>query len=267
MDEFTGKVAVITGGASGIGRAMAERFAADGMKIVLCDVEPDALGDAVNAMVSNGHEVHGVVADVSDPDAMQRVADEAASTFGGWHLVCLNAGVGSGGPIWEQTLADWEWVLGVNLWGVVHGVRTFVPGLVAKGEGHVVITASLAGHICQPFTGPYNVSKFGAVAIGETLHAELAQTAPGVGVSILCPAWVSTRIYESSRNRPEHLTNPGGTDDAVLAEMQRAFANAMPPAEVADAVASAVRERRLHIFTHDFSAEAIRSRTDQILGT
>ena len=264
MDELEGKVVVVTGGASGIGLALAERFASEGMRVVLGDIEEAALAGAVERLRAGGVEAVGVVVDVADPASMTSLADEADQVFGGWDLVCLNAGVGSGGPSWEIDLGDWEWVLGVNQWGVIHGIRTFVPALVAKGEGHVVITASLAGLVASPYMAPYNASKFAAVALGETLHAELAEAAPGVGVSVLCPAWVSTRIFESGRNRPEHLPAPPA--DPRRVDAAAFFAAAMSPAQVAEAVLEAVRERRLHVLTHDFSADAIRARAERIVG-
>jgi NAD(P)-dependent dehydrogenase (short-subunit alcohol dehydrogenase family) len=273
VDDLTGKVAVVTGGASGIGRAMADRFAADGMRIVIGDIEEGALTTAVEELRAGGAEAVGVVVDVTDPDSVQSLADEAAEVFGGWDVVCLNAGVGAGGPIWELGLADWEWVLGVNLWGVVHGVRTFVPSMVARGDGHVVITASMAGLIAGANLGPYNASKFAAVAIGETLAADLAAAGSGVGVSILCPAWVNTRIFESGRNRQERYApveppslegeEPTTADRAAASEF---FAAAMPAAQVADAVHEAVRTNRLHILTHDYTEDVLRLRLDQILG-
>ncbi|MBK5224667.1 MAG: SDR family NAD(P)-dependent oxidoreductase [Acidimicrobiia bacterium] len=269
MDDLTGKVAVVTGGASGIGRAMVDRFAADGMRIVIGDIEEAVLETTVAELRERGTEVVGVVVDVSDPASMQSLADEALDVFGGWHVVCLNAGVGAGGPIWEVPIADWEWVLGANLWGIVHGLRSFVPGLVEQDEGHVVITASLAGLVAGANLGPYNASKFAAVAIGETLQADLSAVASGVGVSILCPAWVNTRIFESGRNRPTGDTTsavgPTGGDDG-REEAAAFFAASMPAAQVADAVADAIRTRRLHILTHDYSAELVRGRTEQILG-
>ena len=264
MLQFEGRVAVVTGGASGIGRGLVERFLDEGMKVVIGDVEEAALDAAVAALESRG-EVVGMKVDVTDPEAVDHLAAETLSAFGGWDVVCLNAGVGSGGPAWEQTLADWEWVLGVNLWGVIHGVRSFVPRLVSQNSGHVVITASLAGHLAQPSTAPYNASKFAAVAIGETLHVELAVAAPEVGISILCPGWVNTRIYESGRNRPTHLAVGDEPDPDSRAQIEAFFASAMDPSEVAERVVEGIRERRLHVFTHDFSADAIRDRMSRIL--
>jgi NAD(P)-dependent dehydrogenase (short-subunit alcohol dehydrogenase family) len=260
MERFEGRTAVVTGGASGIGLAMARRFVAEGMRVVIADVEQAALDTAVAELGGGGAEVLGVRTDVRHADEVDALAARVAEAFGAWDLVCLNAGVGAGGTTWEQTVADWEWVLGVNLWGVIHGIRAFVPTMVERNDGHVVLTASLAGHVAQPRTVSYNASKYAVVAIGETLHAELAEHAPGVGVSILCPAWVNTRIYESGRNRPEDLGEPAEPDDASLSEMRRFFAASMDPAEVAERVVEGVVSRRLFLFTHEFSADVIRDR-------
>lgn len=270
MDDLTGKVAVITGGASGIGRAMADRFAAAGMRIAIGDIEEAALTAAVDELRAAGAEAIGVVVDVTDPDSVGSLADEAEEVFGGTDVVCLNAGVGAGGPIWELDVADWDWVLGVNLWGIVHGIRSFVPAMVERGSGHVVITASMAGLVAGANLGPYNASKFAAVAIGETLAADLAAAGSGVGVSILCPAWVNTRIFESGRNRPAHLSPPVLDGDEPTSVDRTAasafFASAMPASQVADAVHDAVVAGRLHILTHDDTEEALRARLDRILG-
>ncbi|QGG95797.1 SDR family NAD(P)-dependent oxidoreductase [Actinomarinicola tropica] len=267
MDELSGKVAVVTGGASGIGRAMVDRFATEGMRIAVGDIEEAALVETVEELRGKGVDAIGVVVDVSDPDSMAALADEVREVFGGWDVVCLNAGVGAGGPIWELGLTDWQWVLDVNLWGVVHGLRSFVPAMVERGDGHVVITASLAGLLAGPNMGPYNASKFAAVAIGETLAADLEAAGSAVGVSILCPAWVSTRIYESSRNRPDHLRGEADERAAVGREDAAAFfAAAMPPDEVAERVITAVREGTLHILTHEGTDELVRARTARILG-
>lgn len=266
MDELSGRTAVVTGGASGIGLAMAERFAADGMNIVIGDVEQEALDAAVAGLRDSGRSVVGALVDVSDPVQMTTLADAARDEFGGWHVVCLNAGVGAGGLTWEVDRASWKWVLDVNLWGIVNGIEVFVPELVDQKVGHVVITASLAGLVYGPGMAPYNASKAGAVAIGETLAAELAAEAPEVGVSILCPAWVNTKIYDSARNRPGGRLDAGEVDDLARAEAAAFFAGSMPATQVADAVADAVRARRLHVLTHDFTEQALRGRLAQILG-
>jgi NAD(P)-dependent dehydrogenase (short-subunit alcohol dehydrogenase family) len=251
VQDFQGKVAVVTGGASGIGCALARRFASEGARVVIGDVESAALDRAVSELRDSGAEVEGVVTDVTDPAQMQALADAAVARFGGVHVFCNNAGVGGGGLSWEMPLSTWEWVIGVNLWGVIHGVRAFVPLLMQQTEAHIVNTASVAGLVAAPFMGPYNASKHAVVAISETLHHELAMTAPQVKVSVLCPGWVNTNIAESARNRPEHLQD-GALPDGDMAGVLRGFIeNGMPPEAVAGKVLDAVREERFWILTHD----------------
>ncbi len=251
MQDFQGKVAVVTGGASGIGYALARRFASEGARVVIGDVESSALDRAVSELQGSGAEVEGVVTDVTDPAQMQALADAAVARFGGVHVFCNNAGVGGGGLSWEMPLSTWEWVIGVNLWGVIHGVRTFVPLLMQQTEAHIVNTASVAGLVAAPFMGPYNASKHAVVAISETLHHELAMTAPQVKVSVLCPGWVNTNIAESARNRPSHLRD-GTLPDGDAAALLRGFIEkGMPPETVAGKVLDAVREERFWILTHD----------------
>src|SRR5438270_2220448 len=174
MQDLKGKVAVVTGAASGIGNAMATRFAEEGMRVVLADIEEGPLADAEKRLGDGGATVLGVPTDVSKGDQVDALAARTFDAFGTAHVVCNNAGVATGGPMWTLTESDWAWVLGVNLWGAIHGVRAFVPRLVEQGEGHVVNTASMAGLTSAPMMGPYNVSKHGVVTISETLAAELA---------------------------------------------------------------------------------------------
>lgn len=274
MDELTGKVAVITGGASGIGRALADRFGAEGMALVLADVEAPALEAAAAELREAGRTVTTVVADVSRLEDVERIRDEALAAHGAVHVVCNNAGVGGGGLMAQSTAADWDWVLGVNLFGVIHGVRTFLPLLLEQGEGHIVNTASVAGLFAAPFMGPYNASKFAVVALSETLFHELAMTGTDVGVSVLCPAWVATRIAEADRNRPADLRNDvgGDGDGDVLAErspmqemLNTFIQTGMAPAEVADRVHDAVVGRQFYVLTHDTSLAAIEARMTAIL--
>jgi NAD(P)-dependent dehydrogenase (short-subunit alcohol dehydrogenase family) len=251
VQDLHGKVAVVTGGASGIGYALARRFATEGARVVIGDVEAAALDRAVAELRASGADVEGVVTDVTDPAQMQALADAAVGRFGGVHVFCNNAGVGGGGLSWEMPLSTWEWVIGVNLWGVIHGVRTFVPLLMQQTEAHIVNTASVAGLVAAPFMGPYNASKHAVVAISETLHHELAMSAPHVKVSVLCPGWVNTNIADSARNRPGHLQE-GAAPDADAAALLRGFIEqGMPPDDVAAKVLDAMREDRFWILTHD----------------
>jgi NAD(P)-dependent dehydrogenase (short-subunit alcohol dehydrogenase family) len=256
VQDFEGRVAVVTGGASGIGFGLGSRFVAEGMKVVLADVEPDALDEAVEKLRAGGGEVSGVVTDVSDADQVQALADTVMERHGAVHVVCNNAGVGGGGLSWEMPLSTWEWVVGVNMWGVIHGIRSFVPLLLQQPEGHVVNTASVAGLVAAPFMGPYNASKHAVVGVSETLHHEMAFTGANVGVSVLCPGWVNTRIAESDRNRPAHLAPPApadgvDTEGPMRVALQTMLEQGMAPDEVADKVFAAIREKRFWVLTHD----------------
>ncbi len=214
MQEFRDKVAVVTGGASGIGLAMAERFAREGMKLVLADVEKERLDEVTARFQKDGVEVLGVETDVSDAEQMDALGAATLDAFGAAHIVCNNAGVASGGRSWELTTADWRWVIGVNLWGVIHGIRVFAPGLIAQGEGHIVNTASVAGLLSVPGLGPYSVTKHGVVTLSETLYGELVATGSKVRVSVVCPSWVKTGIFEADRNRPAADSNPETEEEA-----------------------------------------------------
>jgi NAD(P)-dependent dehydrogenase (short-subunit alcohol dehydrogenase family) len=271
MQELQGKTAVVTGGASGMGRAFAERFARAGMRVVVADVEQVALDAAVDEMRNSGATVIGVEADVSDQNDVRDLAARAFDEFGTVNVVCLNAGVGGGnGPMDTLTIADWQWVLGVNLWGIIHGIDAFLPHMKEHGEGHVVITASIAGLTSFPNMGPYNTSKHAAVAIAETLFSELRDQGSPIGVSCLCPGIVRTRIIESERNRPEALRRPHIPDaptETQLAQHQATmeiFGQAKPPAEVAELVHDAIVERKFWIFTDEVYTPAIEDRLDAI---
>jgi NAD(P)-dependent dehydrogenase (short-subunit alcohol dehydrogenase family) len=256
MDTIEDKVAVVTGAASGIGRALAGRFGAEGAKVVLADVEVEALEKAAAEVEAAGAEVLAVPTDVSDRAAVEALRDAAVERFGTVHVVCNNAGVASGGTLWTSTEQDWDWVLGVNLMGVVHGVQAFTPVLIEQGEGHIVNTASVAGMLAPPFMAIYNATKHAVVALSESLHAELALLGPGVGVSVLCPGWVNTRIHESDRNRPEEGTGP--TQEQVDATFGVDFKEVvgglikegLDPDDVAGLVLDAVLARRFYVFTH-----------------
>jgi NAD(P)-dependent dehydrogenase (short-subunit alcohol dehydrogenase family) len=268
MKVLRGKVAVITGGASGIGRSVAERAAAEGMKVVLADIEEGALRSTADALVSSGAEVEAVVTDVSNGSDVEVLRDRALERFGTVHLVHNNAGVGVGGLLWTVPTADWKWILGVNLWGVIHGIRTFVPLLVDQDEGHVVNTASLAGLTSPGFLGPYNATKHAVTTISETLYRDLRATGSSVGVSVLCPGFVRTDIAESERNRPEWAPTP--QDDPVV-EIGREILREMveggiEPTVVADRVLDAVRTDTFYILTHDDARSMVEVRMSDILG-
>ena len=270
MREFKDKIAVVTGGASGIGLGMATKFAEQGMKLVLADVEVPALEKVAAAFESDGTEVLAVPTDVSSEEAMDALAARTFERFGAVHVVCNNAGVGGGGTMWELTSKDWEWVMGPNLWGVIHGVRVFGKHLVEQDDGHFVNTASMAGMISVGGMGPYNVTKHAVVTLSETLFAELQGVGSKVGVSVLCPGFVNTRIFESDRNRPEDLQNesePEVTEEMVAQrEMAAEFMKqAMPTSQVAEMVFDAIREQKLYILTHAGSETSIRKRMEAIV--
>ena len=236
MKDLQGKVAVITGGASGIGLAVAEKAAAEGMKIVIADIEEGPLKEAEGELARQGAEVIGVVTDVSDAASVRELRDRALDRFGAVHLVHNNAGIGTGGPIWEFSEEDWRWIIGVNQWGVIHGISTFVPLLMEQGEGHVVNTASIAGLTTTAFLGPYHATKFAVVAMSEVLYKDLQVAGSQIGVSVLCPGFVQTRIAESDRNRPAWAPEREveGAEE-LRAVIQGMVDGGIPPATVADA--------------------------------
>ena len=269
MDEFRGKVAVVTGAASGIGLALARRFAADGMRVVMADVEEPVLKAAADELASDGTEVLAVTTDVSDADAVHALAAATFDRFGTAHIVCNNAGIGTGGAAWEVSDAQWRWIIGVNLMGVVHGLQAFVPRLIEQGEGHVVNTASAAGLTTGPGMSPYFATKHAVVALSESLAADLAGTGADVGVSVLCPEWVRTRINESDRNRPANVPSfeESRPDLAGMREvLHRLVDSGIEPAQVADHVVDAIRTRRFYILTHPTTIEAVRQRFARIEG-
>lgn len=257
MREFRGRVAVVTGGASGIGRAMATRFAAEGMRLVLGDVEEEALAVTVDDFRAGGAEVVGVRTDVAIAADVEGLRDRALEAFGAVHVVCNNAGVGGSGIV-GAPLEVWDWVIGVNLWGVVHGVHTFLPLLLEQNEGHIVNTASLAGLGGVPGLGIYCTTKFAVVGLSESLYYDLDSLGTEVGVSVLCPGFVQTQIGESARNAPASLTQWTDTDAAqATREMANALAAAgIPPAVVADAVFDAIGTREFFVLPHAHAALA-----------
>jgi NAD(P)-dependent dehydrogenase (short-subunit alcohol dehydrogenase family) len=269
MKEFKGKVAVVTGAASGIGRALADRSVQEGMKAVLADVEVETLAKTEASLKASGATVLAVQTDVSQARDVAALAQKTLEVFGAVHLLCNNAGVGTEAAIWESTLDVWEWVVGVNLWGVIHGVRAFVPLMLAQDtECHIVNTASMAGLISGPGLGAYKVTKHAVVSLSETLYHELAERGARVRVSVLCPGIVNTRIMESARNRPGHLapTAPLGPASAARWEaLGRLVPAGIPPAQVADAVFAALRKDQFYILTHPEGKESIRTRMEDIL--
>ena len=268
MQELRGKVAVVTGAASGIGLAVSERLLAEGMRVVMADVEEPALGAAAAQLRDKGGDVLDVATDVAKGESIEQLAERALGAFGAVHLVHNNAGVGGGGPMLELTTRDWEWVIGVNLWGVIHGVRVFLPLIIEAGGGHIVNTASMAGVTSPPMMGPYNVTKHGVVTLSETLYKEMQLLGHPVGVSVLCPGWVNTNIADSDRNRPAELASEREVAPEVAegmrTMMQSMLQSGMAPSEVASQVVDAVRNERFYIFTHPWQ-EAIESRMRAML--
>jgi NADP-dependent 3-hydroxy acid dehydrogenase YdfG len=266
--ELNDKTAVITGGASGIGRAMARRFVAAGVNVVIGDIEEPAIVDTVAELEAAGGAALGVRCDVADAASVDALRDAAVERFGAVDVVCLNAGVAAGGPMHELQLIDWRWTLDVNLYGVINGISTFLPAMHAANSGHIVITASVAGLLSYPWMGPYNASKHAVASIGETLHHELAGT--GVNVSVLCPGLVNTNILDSERNRPEQLRKPAlATDDGIseLRDMAVAiYEDAMDAAVVADQVHDAIVDEQFWIVTDHVFDEAVAQRHREIEG-
>ena len=270
MKDFQGKIGIVTGAASGIGRAIAGRCAQEGMKVVLADVEGAALGRAAGELGAAGADVLAVRADVSSLADVEGLAQETLARFGAAHLLFNNAGVYGGGTVWESTIADWTWVLGVNLWGVIHGLRVFVPIMLEQGdECHIVNTGSTAGLMATPGWGIYGASKAAIISISETLQYELMMTGASIGVSVLCPGGVRTRLLEAERNRPAHLENEPGTGAPRLGAADEAAAQAiqygMEPEKLAEHVFTGISQGRLHILTHAEYTPMIRQRMDSIL--
>jgi NAD(P)-dependent dehydrogenase (short-subunit alcohol dehydrogenase family) len=270
MREFAGKTAVVTGGASGIGFALAERFAAARMQVVLADIQKDALDRAVEKLEASQARVIGVVVDTMQKAAVEALADRAVGTFGKVHILCNNAGVAStrnaaGTGIWEVPDEDWRWVLGVNLHGVIHGLQAFVPHMLAHGEeGHIVNTASLAGLL--PGGGTYGVSKHGVVSLTETLCNDLRLRNARIGASVLCPGMVSTNIFDAERNRPDNLRHEGaGLSEEMKAMGRAALAAGKSPAEIAGIVFDAIEAGHLYILPHPAWDDFLKRRFDAIL--
>ena len=252
MELGPGKVAVVTGAGSGIGLALVNAFAAAGCSVVLADVQEDALAAAANEAGAHGVETLTVVTDVSKVEQVDALAAATIERFGAVHIVCNNAGVGGAGDPWVGPIETWEWVIGVNMWGVIYGIRAFLPHIVMSGGGHIVNTASIAG-LYPGFSPPYDASKHAVVAMTEGLYTSLRAAEMPVGVSCLCPGWVKTGIAESERNWPAELgALPESDAGAQISRsyVQRAIDEGMPPAAVADLVVDAVGNDRFWVFPH-----------------
>ncbi len=270
MNDFKGKTAVITGAASGIGFALAQRAAREGMNLVLADIEAARLAAAVAELGLPPGRVLAQAGDVSVEADIAALADAAFARYGAVHLLCNNAGVALTRLIKEMRSADWEWVLGANLWSVIHGITHFLPRMEAQGEeGHIVNTASVAGLLSTPASAAYNVSKHGVVTLSETLYHELKAESSRIGVSVLCPAWVKTGINAAERNRPARFG-----ETSVAGEVSRAHEERIAKAlesgrltadDMADAVFAAVTEQRFYVIPHRRISEVVRIRCDDVL--
>lgn len=270
MKRFAGRVAVITGGASGLGRALGERFGAEGVKVVLADIDEPMLAETAETLRACGVTLATRRTDVSKGEEVEALARFALETFGAVHIVCNNAGVAPLGVVWESDEADWRWALGVNVWGVIHGVRVFTPILLAQGdEGHIVNTASVAGLIAPPGMGIYNVTKHAVVALTETLHHDLAARTDKVRCSVVCPAYFPSNIAGSERNRPVELkSDRPKTDEDIAREAQLSKAvssGKLSARDVANAAFEAVRDERFYVLTHPRILPAVESRAREII--
>lgn len=267
--QFEGRVAVITGAASGFGRAFAQQAAALGMKLVLADVDADALEGVVAAMRDQGAQAIGVRTDVRDPAQVDALAKATLDTYGRVHLLFNNAGVGTGGFVWESSAKDWDWVFGVNVMGVANGVRSFTPAMLVQGErAHIVNTASVAGLLAPSAMAVYNASKHAVVALTETLYHDLKNVGAQVSCSLLCPAFVPTGIANAERSRPDDLRNdapPTRSQQAADLQLQRAVRSGrLTPEDVAKATFDAVREGRFYILTHPGILASVKLRHEDI---
>lgn len=264
IKDFSGKVAVVTGGASGMGLAMARRFLADGAKVVIADIEQSALDTAVRDLDPTGERVLGIRTDVSSSESLQQLADKTVDAFGGVDILCNNAGVETGGPIADVTEQAWRWVMDVNFFGVLNGCRIFLPLLEQRPEAHIVNTASVAAFATgTPTMAPYCASKFAVLGFSESLEIELRSHGSTVGVSVLAPGPVKTRMTEAERNKPDSVkvsTDP--ERQKVIENLARKTAEVgMEPADVADMVAESIRDNRFFILTHpEIAVQGVRTR-------
>jgi NAD(P)-dependent dehydrogenase (short-subunit alcohol dehydrogenase family) len=269
MRDFAGKTAFVTGGAAGIGLALGRAFAQSGMKVMLADIETDALQAAVKNLREISPDISGTICDVADAASVERAAQAAFDAFGKVHVVCNNAGVAAGGGIDHISLDNWRWVIDVNLMGVLHGIKSFLPHIRAHGEGgHIVNTASMAGMQGGLGLSPYGASKFAVVSMSEGLNLQLKPH--GIGVSVLCPSYVRTRIGESGRNRPERYgqsqpLDPASPAAAMVAAIAENIQAGLDPAFVAARVLAAIREDQLYVFTHQGMRAEVEGRFAAIL--
>ncbi|MFN4349190.1 MAG: SDR family oxidoreductase [Hylemonella sp.] len=274
IKDFAGKTAVLTGAGSGFGLECARIGARLGMKLVLADVQQDALDRAAAEMKAAGAEVLAQQVDVSDAAQMEHLARRVQERFGAPHLVFNNAGVGAGGLVWENTVQDWQWVLGVNLWGVIHGVRLFTPMMLEAAQkdssyrGHIVNTASMAGLLNPPNMGVYNVSKHAVVSLSETLYQDLALVTEQVGASVLCPFFVPTGIHQSERNRPGELAMAKPTRSQLIGQAmsdKAVSSGKVTAAEVAQKVFDAAAAGQFYIYSHPKAIASVQTRLEDIL--
>ncbi|HEY7431286.1 MAG TPA: SDR family NAD(P)-dependent oxidoreductase [Streptosporangiaceae bacterium] len=271
MDQFAGRVAVVTGAGSGMGKAFATRFAAEGMKVIAADIQQDALATTVAELSAAGHEVAGVHTDVADPASVRRLADQAAARFGAVHLLCNNAGVEGylDGAIWDATDHDWTWTVNVNFWSVVHGLRAFVPLMLAHGEpGHIVNTCSMTAVIRAG--NMYGITKHAVLALTEVLDSDLRARDAAIGVTALCPGIIATNLFWGSRNRPAELRNDAATEGArrgreLRERMHATLAEGMSPAEVAAKLVAAIRGNALYLLTDHEWDDRVRERHEAIM--
>lgn len=271
MQEFEGRTAVITGGASGIGRAMGERFLAAGMQVVLADIEESALAATVRELAAQAPgRCIGQRTDVSRADDVQALAQRALDEYGAIHIACNNAGVFAGGLLWEQSIADFQWQLDVNVWGVIHGIRTFIPIMQAQGDHcHMVNTASMAAVTAMPYSGIYHMTKHAVLAMSESLYHELAFHSPNVKLSVLCPEAIRTGIARSERNRPANLSGEGNIVQSAEREMvSQALADSVTagigPEVMAQRVFDAIVEERFYILSDEAWRESANIRLDDL---
>jgi NADP-dependent 3-hydroxy acid dehydrogenase YdfG len=269
MKSFSGKTAVITGAGSGFGREFARTAASLGMNLSLADIQQDALDAITEELRANGTKILALRTDVAKQADMETLAAQTFETYGGAHLLFNNAGVGAGGFVWENSVSDWEWVLGVNVWSVIHGIRLFVPKMLAQGdECHVVNTASVAGLLSAQTMGVYNVSKHAVVTLSETLYQDLRVAGANIGVTVLCPAFVPTGIANSERNRPAELSSAPLTESQKIAQAasnKAVSSGKLTAADVAAKTFDCIRQQKFYCITHPKILGSVELRLQDIL--